>query len=162
MTTPQLAAQRVAARAAAMVEKLGQPLLGVVENMSAYACPCCGEADVRRSGSGGGAALARDLGVPLLGEVPLEPALREGATAARRSSSPTPRRASRAIAAIAQRIAATRPAPAGRCGSPRRWPSSRADVPRTGDSSAPIGAPIALPRVTRRGQGAGLSWKSEC
>ena len=77
VTTPQLAAQRVAARAAQMVEKLGQPLLGVIENMSSLACPCCGEATYP-FGQGGGAALATQLGVPLLGEVPLEPALREG------------------------------------------------------------------------------------
>ena len=57
VTTPQLAAQRVAERAAQMVEKLGQPLLGVIENMSSLACPCCGEATYP-FGQGGGAALA--------------------------------------------------------------------------------------------------------
>ena len=45
--------------------------------MSSLACPCCGEATYP-FGRGGGAALAAQLGVPLLGEVPLEPALREG------------------------------------------------------------------------------------
>ena len=58
VTTPQLAAQRVAQRAAQMVEKLGQPLLGVIENMSSLACPCCGEATYP-FGRGGGAELAR-------------------------------------------------------------------------------------------------------
>src|SRR3954452_12108849 len=77
VTTPQPAAQRVAQRAAQMVEKLGQPLLGVIENMSSLACPCCGEATYP-FGRGGGAELAAQLGVPLLGEVPLEPALRGG------------------------------------------------------------------------------------
>ena len=50
VTTPQPAAQRVAERGGAMVQKVGQTLLGVVENMSGYACPCCGEHDgaVRR------------------------------------------------------------------------------------------------------------------
>jgi ATP-binding protein involved in chromosome partitioning len=113
VTTPQLAAQRVAARAAQMVEKLGQPLLGVIENMSSLACPCCGEATYP-FGQGGGAALAQQLGVPLLGEVPLEPALREGSDSGAPIFSTDPEAASaRAIAAIAQRIAASGPAPAG-------------------------------------------------
>jgi ATP-binding protein involved in chromosome partitioning len=113
VTTPQLAAQRVAQRAAQMVEKLGQPLLGVIENMSSLACPCCGEATYP-FGQGGGAGLAQHLGVPLLGQVPLEPALRTGSDSGEPvfvSDPDDP--SSRAIAAIAQRIAATGPAPAG-------------------------------------------------
>jgi ATP-binding protein involved in chromosome partitioning len=113
VTTPQLAAQRVASRAAQMVEKLGQPLIGVIENMSSLACPCCGEATYP-FGQGGGAELAAQLGVPLLGEVPLEPALREGSDSGAPVFTTDPGAASsRAIAAIAQRIAATGPAPAG-------------------------------------------------
>jgi ATP-binding protein involved in chromosome partitioning len=66
VTTPQKLAQDVASRAAAMARKTNMRLLGVVENMSG---------DV--FGSGGGADLAADLGVPLLGTVPLDTALRE-------------------------------------------------------------------------------------
>ena len=113
VTTPQLAAQRVASRAAQMVEKLGQPLIGVIENMSSLACPCCGEATYP-FGRGGGAALAEQLGVPLLGEVPLEDALRQGSDSGAPIFSTDPDAASAcAIAAIARRIAATGPAPAG-------------------------------------------------
>ncbi len=113
VTTPQAAAQRVAQRAAQMVEKLGQPLLGVIENMSSLACPCCGEATYP-FGQGGGAELAAQLGVPLLGEVPLEPALRSGSDSGEPVFVAHPDDpSSRAIAAIAQRIAATGPAPAG-------------------------------------------------
>ena len=113
VTTPQPAAQRVAQRAAQMVEKLGQPLLGVIENMSSLACPCCGEATYP-FGQGGGTALAEQLGVPLLGQVPLEPALREGSDTGEPVFISDPGDpSSRAIAAIAQRIAATGPAPAG-------------------------------------------------
>jgi ATP-binding protein involved in chromosome partitioning len=66
VTTPQRLAQDVAARAAAMAQKTNMRLLGVVENMSG---------DV--FGTGGGEALARELGVPLLGTIPLDPRLRE-------------------------------------------------------------------------------------
>ena len=130
VTTPQLAAQRVAERAAQMVAKLGQPLLGVIENMSSLACPCCGEATYP-FGQGGGAALAAQLGVPLLGEVPLEPALREGSDSGEPVFVSHPDDASsRAIAAIAAAHRGERAAPPrGPCASPRRSPSSRADVP---------------------------------
>ena len=76
VTTPQAAAQRVAQRTAYMARKVHLPLRGVIENMSWFT----GD-DGRRYeifGSGGGAALAAELGVPLLGQVPLVPALREG------------------------------------------------------------------------------------
>jgi ATP-binding protein involved in chromosome partitioning len=66
VTTPQLAAQEVAARAALMAQKTSMRLLGVVENMSG---------DV--FGSGGGERLAGELGVPLLGSVPLDASIRE-------------------------------------------------------------------------------------
>jgi ATP-binding protein involved in chromosome partitioning len=66
VTTPQKLAQDVASRAASMARKTNMRLLGVVENMSG---------DV--FGRGGGAALAADLDVPLLGVVPLDPLLRE-------------------------------------------------------------------------------------
>jgi len=77
VTTPQPTAQRVARRAALMVAKMEQEVAGVVENMSWFT----GDDGKRYEifGAGGGRALADDLGVPLLGRVPLVPALREGA-----------------------------------------------------------------------------------
>ena len=77
VTTPQPAAQRVAERAAAVAARLEQRIVGVIENMSYRVCPCCGERD-ELFGAGGGALLAEHCGAPLLGQVPLEPALREG------------------------------------------------------------------------------------
>jgi ATP-binding protein involved in chromosome partitioning len=77
ITTPQAAAQRVAERAAAVSERVNMRVIGVIENMSYRVCPCCGERD-DLFGSGGGASLAGHLDVPLLAEIPLEPALREG------------------------------------------------------------------------------------
>lgn len=76
VTTPQPAAQRVAQRAAAMAEKVELEVIGVIENMSWFR----GDDGKRYElfGSGGGEELARQLGVPLLGQVPLVPALREG------------------------------------------------------------------------------------
>ncbi len=70
VTTPQPAAQEVAARAALMAQKTSMRLLGVIENMS-------GEV----FGSGGGQRLADELGVPLLGSIPLDPRLREAGDA---------------------------------------------------------------------------------
>jgi ATP-binding protein involved in chromosome partitioning len=65
VTTPQPAAQEVAARAGMMAQKTGMRLVGVVENMTG---------DV--FGSGGGDSLAEELDVPLLGRIPLDPLLR--------------------------------------------------------------------------------------
>lgn len=77
VTTPQPAAQRVAKRAALMAEKVNQEVLGVVENMSWFT----GDDGKRYQlfGEGGGAALAAEIGCDLLGQIPLVPAMREGA-----------------------------------------------------------------------------------
>ncbi|MGH9121585.1 MAG: Mrp/NBP35 family ATP-binding protein [Acidimicrobiales bacterium] len=76
VTTPQPAAKRVAQRSAAMAKKVNLPVRGVIENMSWFS----GDDGTRYElfGRGGGAQLAEELGVPLLGQVPLVPALREG------------------------------------------------------------------------------------
>ena len=76
VTTPQPAAQRVAQRAAFMAEKVNLEVRGVIENMSWFT----GDDGKRYElfGSGGGADLAERLEVPLLGQVPLVQALREG------------------------------------------------------------------------------------
>jgi len=77
VTTPQEAARKVAERAGKMAERTNLRPLGVVENMSYYLCPHCGERD-EIFGSGGGAEAAETLGVPLMAQVPLLPAMREG------------------------------------------------------------------------------------
>jgi ATP-binding protein involved in chromosome partitioning len=76
VTTPQPAAQTVAQRAAAMAEKVDLDVIGVIENMSWF----LGDDGTRYElfGAGGGQALADQLGVPLLGQVPLVPELRAG------------------------------------------------------------------------------------
>ncbi|MEW6583080.1 MAG: Mrp/NBP35 family ATP-binding protein [Actinomycetota bacterium] len=74
VTTPQVTAQRVARRAAAMATRVGIPVIGVIENMSWFVAPDTGARYEVFSG-GGGRVLADELGVPLLGQVPLEAAV---------------------------------------------------------------------------------------
>jgi ATP-binding protein involved in chromosome partitioning len=82
VTTPQAAAQQVAERSAEVAGKTGMHVAGVIENMSYLVCPCCGERS-HVFGEGGGRALAERLGVPLLGEIPLDEPLRKAADAGR-------------------------------------------------------------------------------
>jgi ATP-binding protein involved in chromosome partitioning len=77
VTTPQPAAQRVAQRAAYMAKRVNLSVVGVIENMSWFRGDDGKE--YRLFGEGGGQELADDLEVPLLGQVPLVPQLREGA-----------------------------------------------------------------------------------
>ncbi len=77
VTTPQDVAIGDALRGAKMFERVGVPVLGIVENMSYFACPHCGK-PTPIFGSGGGARLATELGLPLLGEIPLYPRIQEG------------------------------------------------------------------------------------
>jgi ATP-binding protein involved in chromosome partitioning len=80
VTTPQDAASKVAERAGRMAQhpNVQLKLLGVIENMSGFVCPHCGEI-TDLFGSGGGQATADALGVPVLGTVPMQVSLREGA-----------------------------------------------------------------------------------
>ena len=77
VTTPQEAARKVAERAGKMAERTNLRPIGVIENMSWFACPHCGER-TPIFGEGGGRQAAETLGVPLLGQIPLEPSLRQG------------------------------------------------------------------------------------
>jgi ATP-binding protein involved in chromosome partitioning len=76
VTTPQKVAQQVAARAASMASRSHMKILGVVENMSFFEC---GHGErYELFGSGGGKALADELGVELLARIPLDPLARAG------------------------------------------------------------------------------------
>jgi len=81
VTTPALAAQKVAQRAADMARRSFLPVLGVIENMSAFVC----EHGIEHAlfGAGGGEALAAAIDVPLLGRIPIEPSLSAGGDAGR-------------------------------------------------------------------------------
>jgi ATP-binding protein involved in chromosome partitioning len=78
VTTPQEVAVGDALRGAKMFERVNVPVLGVVENMSGFVCPGCGQRH-DLFGSGGGQRLAEEIGVPLLGQVPLQPELADQA-----------------------------------------------------------------------------------
>ena len=77
VTTPQDAARKVAERAGKMAERTNLRPLGVIENMSWFVCSHCGEREAI-FGEGGGKEAAETLGVPLMAQVPLIPALRAG------------------------------------------------------------------------------------
>lgn len=83
VTTPQVAAAEVAERSGRIAYQLKQQIVGVIENMSAFPCPKCGE-PIELFGHGGGAETAARLGqligadVPVLGQVPFSESLRNG------------------------------------------------------------------------------------
>lgn len=70
--TPQDVAMNIAGKALAMFRQLKVPILGIVENMSAYVCPQCGH-EAAIFSQGGGRQAAERLGVPFLGEIPIDP-----------------------------------------------------------------------------------------
>ena len=75
VTTPQDVATGDVRRGIKMFERVNTPVLGIVENMSGFVCPHCDE-EVDVFGSGGGERLAEEMEIPLLGRVPLDPAVR--------------------------------------------------------------------------------------
>ncbi len=103
VTTPQAAAQRVAQRAAAMADKVNLQVRGVIENMAWFT----GDDGTRYEifGAGGGRELAEKLGVPLVGQIPLLPALREGSDVGAPVVAADPDgEAGRAFAALAEQV----------------------------------------------------------
>jgi len=82
VTTPQDIALADARKGLKMFEKVAVPVLGVVENMSVHVCPQCGHTD-HIFGAGGGARMAAQYGVKLLGELPLDSRIREEADGGR-------------------------------------------------------------------------------
>ncbi|MGV8959306.1 MAG: iron-sulfur cluster carrier protein ApbC [Stenotrophomonas sp.] len=76
VTTPQDIATLDARKALKMFEKVEVPVLGIVENMAMHTCSSCGHVE-HLFGEGGGQRMAQEYGVPLLGSLPLEIAIRE-------------------------------------------------------------------------------------
>ena len=104
VTTPQDVSTGDALRGAKMFERVNVPVLGIIENMSWFVCPHC---DERTSlfGEGGGKRLAEELGVPLIGEVPLyQPVMSGGDTGAPIVIAEPSSAAGKALIALGQRL----------------------------------------------------------
>jgi ATP-binding protein involved in chromosome partitioning len=106
ITTPQEVSVGDALRGAKMFQRVGVPVVGIVENMSWFECPHCGK-PTALFGTGGGERLAKELDLPLLGQIPLVPQVREGGDVGAPIvvSDPTSA-AARALTAVSTRIAA--------------------------------------------------------
>jgi len=110
VTTPQEVSVGDALRGAKMFQRVGVPVLGIVENMSWFECPHCGKPSAL-FGSGGGERLAKELDLPLLGQIPLYPRVLEAGdqgqpiVVAEPASS-----ASRALVSVADRVREQLPA----------------------------------------------------
>ena len=104
VTTPQQVSVGDALRGVRMFERVGVPVLGVVENMSYFENPETGK-PIAVFGSGGGQALADEVGVPLLGQIPLDPRVVEGGDTGRPIVVHEPRASvSRALEQVAARV----------------------------------------------------------
>jgi ATP-binding protein involved in chromosome partitioning len=106
VTTPQEVALSDVSKAYAMFQRVGVPVIGIVENMSAFVCPHCGEA-VEIFGRGGGESFAQKHGIEFLGKVPLDITVRQGGdvgvpAVAQREPGP----AAAALAGLARTVAA--------------------------------------------------------
>src|SRR6266849_6116943 len=108
VTTPQDVALLDVRKAVAMFQRLNVPILGVVENMSVFACPHCGQRTAI-FGEAGGQRIADEYGVPLLARIPLDPETRAGGDAGmpitlRRAASPQAAAFRDLAAAVSRRV----------------------------------------------------------
>jgi ATP-binding protein involved in chromosome partitioning len=106
VTTPQDVALLDVDKALAMLKRMNVPVIGIVENMSAFVCPHCGEA-TEIFGRGGGERFATRHGIEFLGGIPLDVTIRQGGDAgipavAQREPGP----AAQALEALARQVAA--------------------------------------------------------
>ncbi|MBI6629550.1 P-loop NTPase [Pontibaca salina] len=74
VSTPQDVSLKIARRGLRMMEQVKVPILGIIENMSGFTCPSCGEV-THIFHQGGGRTIAESMGVPFLGAIPLDPAI---------------------------------------------------------------------------------------
>jgi ATP-binding protein involved in chromosome partitioning len=104
VTTPQQVAVGDALRGVKMFERTGVPVIGIVENMSWFENPETGK-PIALFGSGGGERLAKECGLPLLGQIPIDPRIQEGGDTGRPIVAAEPEsRAAKAIEQVAQRV----------------------------------------------------------
>jgi ATP-binding protein involved in chromosome partitioning len=106
VTTPNAVSVEDAIKAVTMFEKLNVPVFGLIENMSYFICPRCGER-TEIFGRGGGEAMADELGIDFLGQIPLQAEVRAATDAGVPTVEADPESAvARAFTEIAQRVAA--------------------------------------------------------
>jgi len=140
VTTPQEVALVSVRKSVHFCGQLGITVLGVVENMSGFVCPSCGSRfDV--FGSGGGERMAKDMGVPFLGRIPLDPAVsRAGDDGQPYTLAVADSGAAAAFAAVVAPILAL-DADAG--GTPARATDAAAPVPAAAAPAAAAAPPAA-------------------
>jgi len=80
VTIPSEVSQIVVKKAVTFSRQLGVPVIGIIENMSGFVCPKCG-AEIDIFGSGGGEKISRELNVPFLGKIPIDPRICEDSDA---------------------------------------------------------------------------------
>jgi len=119
VTTPQEIALLDARKGLQMFRKVGVPVLGIVENMGLHRCPSCGHVS-HVFDTGGGASLAARYGTPLLGSLPLDPAIREQADSGRPTVVADPASPNAVLYHAIARQAAGRLAAAAQAGAARR------------------------------------------
>jgi len=78
VTIPSEVSEDVVKKAVSFSRQMGIPVIGIIENMSGFTCPKCGE-KINILGAGGGKRLAKDLNVPFLGQIPIDPEICEEA-----------------------------------------------------------------------------------
>ena len=78
VTIPSEVSEDVVKKAVSFSRQMGIPVIGIVENMSGFTCPKCGE-KINILGAGGGKRLAKELDVPFLGQIPIDPEICEEA-----------------------------------------------------------------------------------
>lgn len=142
VTTPARAAQKVAARVADMARRSFMKVVGVVENMSAYVAPDGSEVPI--FGSGGGAALAGEIGAPLVASIPIEPEVSEGGDAGRPVAMTHPDGPTgRAFAELARRLAEELMPPVEMAGCTARMLIEAARAKKADAEAATPVAPVA-------------------
>jgi ATP-binding protein involved in chromosome partitioning len=106
ITTPQGVSVSDVRKAVGMFRQLNIPVLGVMENMSYFECGHCGER-TEIFGHGGGETIAKDMGIPFLGAVPIDTRVREGGDEGRPIVAVAPDApAARAFSEVAGKVAA--------------------------------------------------------
>lgn len=143
VSTPQDVSLKIARRGLRMFEQVSVPILGIIENMSGFTCPCCGTVtDIFHRG--GGQQIAESLGVRFLGAIPIDPAVVDGGDSGRTSVTETPDSpAARVFMEIAE-VLANELAPANGLQVPFDWSLVDGTGQPAPVSSAPTGRPLAI------------------